>query len=296
MHRLLRAIGFSDILTYEQEKMILEKTLDERHRTDFISLDDGNVLEEYRLQVAPSMGIALVGVRDKDGIFHKEYYFPYMRAYDGTETVEASVERHAQQETYAGVLEDYQAGITLIFYVMNSVQLRQLSRMGTPVHANRAYLTGLSTEGTILLPVEKSQIAEAEHTLRERKEQQRLYEAARQGDQEAIETLTETERHMMDEIMARIATEDLYTLVESTFMPTGVECDMYAVIGEIQAIKVKSNVYTHEKVVDLKLDCNGCIFHVCINEADLQGVPAIGRRFKGKIWMQGVLEVVEEEG
>ena len=98
----------------------------------------------------------------------------------------------------------------------------------------------------------------------------------------------------MHEVQQRYQTEDLYSLVETTFMPTGVECDMYQILGEIVSLRVKENVYTHENVVDMKICCNECIFHVAINESDLIGVPAVGRRFKGKIWMQGSLEIVEE--
>ena len=125
-------------------------------------------------------------------------------------------------------------------------------------------------------------------------ERKRLYEAARQGDPEAIDTLTETDLNLMHEVQQRYQTEDLYSLVETTFMPTGVECDMYQILGEIVSLRVKENVYTHENVVDMKVSCNECIFHVAINESDLTGVPAVGRRFKGKIWMQGSLEIVEE--
>ena len=144
-----------------------------------------------------------------------------------------------------------------------------------------------------MLPVEKSE--EDTETIRRRQtEERKLYEAARQGDQDAIDTLTETDMEIMDMVQKRIETEDLYTLVESTFMPTGVECDMYAIVGEILAVRTKQNVYSHENIVDLKLNCNDCVFHVCINEKDLLGEPAVGRRFKGKIWMQGELEVVED--
>ena len=56
---------------------------------------------------------------------------------------------------------------------------------------------------------------------------------------------------------------------------------------------MKSNVYTHENVVDLRLKCNDTIFHVGINESDLVGVPAVWRRFKGRVWMQGEMELSE---
>ena len=114
------------------------------------------------------------------------------------------------------------------------------------------------------------------------------------GDEDAIETLTETDMNLMAEVNRRIEEEDLYSLVESSFMPTGIECDQYAILGEIVSLRMKSNVYTHENVLDLKLRCNDAIFRVCMNEKDLLGVPAIGRRFKGTVWMQGEMEFLEE--
>ena len=265
----------------------------EKYRVLTINAGEGVVTEEYQLPVAPSMGITLVGQRTPDGVFHREYYFPYMRSYDGTLTEEGAVERHLEKETYAGVLEDFRSGIPLIFYITNSVQLTELRRMQMPLRARQAFLTGLAESGKILLPVEKRP-EDPEIVKHRQNERKRLYEAARQGDPEAIDTLTETDLNLMHEVQQRYQTEDLYSLVETTFMPTGVECDMYQILGEIVSLRVKENVYTHENVVDMKVSCNECIFHVAINESDLTGVPAVGRRFKGKIWMQGSLEIVEE--
>jgi hypothetical protein len=293
MHKFLRSIGFSNLTDEDQVEILLRRAVNEKYRTRFIAAPGDKVIEQYQLQVAPSVGIAVVGTRDSDGTFRRDYYFPYMRSYDGTLTEEGSIERHAEHETFAGVLDDYRAGITLIFYVTNSLELREITKMNMPVSARQAFLSGLATEGKILLPVEKSE--EDTETIRRRQtEERKLYEAARQGDQDAIDTLTETDMEIMDMVQKRIETEDLYTLVESTFMPTGVECDMYAIVGEILAVRTKQNVYSHENIVDLKLNCNDCVFHVCINEKDLLGEPAVGRRFKGKIWMQGELEVVED--
>lgn len=292
MHKFLRTLGFSGLNTELQLEPLLARAANERYRVQTIHVGDGVVTEEYQLPVAPSMGITVVGQRMPDGRFHREYYFPYMRSYDGTLTEESVVERHLERETYAAVLEDFRSGIPLIFYVTNSVQLMELRRMGIHVRARQAFLSGLAEYGTILLPTAK-QAEDPEQTRRQRNEKKRLYEAARQGDPEAIDTLTETELQLSHEVQQRILTEDLYSLVESAFVPTGVECDMYQVLGEIQSIRIKENVYTHEHVVDLKLCCNDCIFHVAVNEADLTGVPMVGRRFKGKIWMQGLLEVEE---
>ncbi len=293
MHKFLRSIGFSNIKDSQAIAFFLERAVSEKYRTAVINAGNGRVVEQYQLPVAPSMGITVVGERDEKGNFRRDYYFPYVRSYDGTMTEEGSIERHIEKETYAGVLDDFRSGITLIFYLCNSIQARELERMEIKPNVRQAFLTGLSVEGRILLPIEKHE--EDEDVKQQRKKEQKaLFEAAKNGDEDAIETLTETDMNLMSEISRRIETEDLYSVVESTFMPTGVECDQYAVLGEIIGIKVKSNVYTHEKVVDLRLNCNDTVFHVCINEADLVGVPAIGRRFKGKIWMQGELEFTEE--
>ena len=293
MHKFLRTIGFSKIQTDMQLEPLIERAVNEKNKTLVINGTDGSVIEQYQLPVAPSMGIAVVGERTSDGVFHRNYYFPYMRSYDGTLTEAGSVERHLEKETYAGVLEDFRSGITLIFYLTNSVQLRELVKMQMHVKARQAFLTGLASEGKILLPIEKKEDVETRKS--KSNERRSLVEAARQGDQEAINTLTETDINMYNEAQHRLLTEDLYSIVETSFMPTGVECDIYSILGEIVSLRVKENVYTHENVVDMKINCNDCIFHVAINESDLEGVPAVGRRFKGKIWMQGNLEFVDED-
>ncbi len=291
MHRFLRSIGFSGIKTDQEAEVYLDRAVNEKYRSEILVLSPESRLEEYCMQVAPSMGIMVVGHRDNADIFHRDYYFPFVRSFDGTLTEEGSLERHAERETYEGVLEDFRSGITLIFYLCNSVEMRGIAQAQIPVRIRQAFLTGLATEGKILLPTQRKE--DEESCQRRLREQKALYEAARNGDEDAIETLTETDMNLMSEVNARIEHEDLYSVVESSFMPTGVECDQYTVLGEITGIRVKTNVYTHENVVDLRLRCNDAVFHVCINEADLVGVPAVGRRFKGRIWMQGFMEFAE---
>ena len=40
----------------------------------------------------------------------------------------------------------------------------------------------------------------------------------------------------------------------------------------------------------LTIECNGLVFDVCMNEKDLMGEPLPGRRFRGNIWMQGMVD------
>ena len=81
--------------------------------------------------------------------------------------------------------------------------------------------------------------------------------------------------------------EDILSIVETSFMPYGIESDQYMVIGEIlNCIKSENNI-TKEVIWIMTLNCNDLIFDICINEKDLIGEPKAGRRFKGRIWMQG---------
>ena len=72
-------------------------------------------------------------------------------------------------------------------------------------------------------------------------------------------------------------------------MPFGIESDQYTILGEILDFARLINKYTNETIYAMNIECNDIVFDICINEKDLLGEPAIGRRFKGNIWMQGSL-------
>jgi len=149
-------------------------------------------------------------------------------------------------------------------------------------------LSGLAREGKILLPVEKDKEAvkiERELT----KNRNHLIAAARNGDEEAMESLTMEDMDTYSMISQRIVTDDIFTIVDSYFMPYGMVCDQYSVMGEILDYMPFKNIITGEEIYQLTLDCNDMQFDVCINKEDLLGEPQIGRRFKGVIWLQGEL-------
>ena len=50
------------------------------------------------------------------------------------------------------------------------------------------------------------------------------------------------------------------------------------------------NRYTKEIVYVLNLKCNEYNITLGINEKDLIGVPENGRRFRGDVWLQGLLK------
>ena len=286
MHKFLCSVGFGK---YQKKKEIsrlldeLEKSVAERKR---IQVEPDSNLCEIRAEVAQGMGIVMVGETDEDGVFRREYYYPYLTAEDVSSEVECSIQRHAEKETYAGLLDETRVGISLIFYLDNGFEYleRKLDNVSQKVKAVK--LTGLSEEGKILLPLHKTrkQIEKAKVAAKDRTS---LLEAARNGDEDAMETLTIEDIDMYSQISRRVMKEDIYSIVDSSFMPSGIECDHYTVIGEIIRVEEKVNRISSEVVYDLTLSCNDMVFHVGIAKRNLLGEPVIGRRFKGQIWMKG---------
>lgn len=114
-----------------------------------------------------------------------------------------------------------------------------------------------------------------------------LINAARKGDEEAIESLTLDDMDTYTTISKKIQKEDLFSLVDTYFMPYGVECDHYSILGEIVDSTLIKNHLTEEEIYLMTISCNDLFFDLCINKEDVFGEPCAGRRFKGTIWMQG---------
>lgn len=289
MHKFMRTVGFSTYQKKKEMEQLLAQLAEEARSSGQLAEREGSVFCELRAELADGMGVALAGEMDEEGNFEQEYYFPYMTNPGISSDADCSIQRHAERETYAGLLDEYRVGISLIFYMENSMTYRMRRQNKEKVEPKGVSLSGLSVQGKILLPVKKTK-QQAENLRQASKKRTSLIEAAKNGDEDAIETLTIEDIDLYSMVSRRIAREDVYSIIDTCFMPCGVECDQYAVIGEITGIEVKTNRLTGEEVYNLALDCNDMNFHVAINKMDLLGEPAVGRRFKGQVWMQGTVE------
>ena len=83
------------------------------------------------------------------------------------------------------------------------------------------------------------------------KNRSNLIAAARDGDEEAMESLTMEDMDTYSMISQRIATEDLFSIVESYFMPYGIQCDQYSILGEILDVHTFKNILTGEELYRL---------------------------------------------
>ncbi|MFR5730708.1 MAG: DUF3881 family protein [Clostridium sp.] len=99
------------------------------------------------------------------------------------------------------------------------------------------------------------------------------------------ETLTIEDIDLYSQVSRRAMKEDLYSIVDSSFMPCGIECDQYSIIGEITGIEIRENRVSGEMVYDPTISCSD-MFFPCRNCPEGSDGRAKGRRrFRGQIWM-----------
>lgn len=288
MHRFLRAIGFSDITSRQNMDKLLGIIMNEPDKQKKTEIN-GKVYTEMSKDFGHNMGITIRGEYDKLGFFHLEHYFPYCSCslYTGAEDI--VVNKRVDTDAYTGMCDDIRMGISMIFYLQNAVDYVTMHIPDNTPHKAKLSLSGLALDGKVILGVERS-----EQSLKRKNYEahlrSQLIKQAKNGDQDAMDSLTVDEIDLSTRIARRIKKEDLYSLVETSFVPYGSESDNYSLIGNIINWNLVTNQYTHEEIYHMLVNCNDIVFAVCINKKDLLGTPMVGCRFKGVIWMQGYVD------
>lgn len=294
MHKYMRAIGFSSFENRKKLQELLTEIVVGSDRRSITTGQDKVVLGDFFKDFAPGLGIAVCGEFENEDKFIYEYYYPYLEGSGITSCEDVSVERHAEKESYAGVCDDIKVGISLIFYLKNRIPyIKAQTMQKLPVRGTTLTLSALSVSGTVMFPIQKDE-QQLQRVKQATVTRNSLMAAARKGDEDAIETLTLEDMDMYTTISKKIHKEDVFSLVDSYFMPYGVECDQYSVLGEIQNIRLVSNQISGEQIYVLTICTNELTFDVCINIIDLFGEPQVGRRFKGTVWLQGHINFPEE--
>ena len=274
MHSYLRAIGFSDEHITEHEMGIM---LDNVYRNydNMVSVmgrDTTSTFLEVSRSCGKGFGLRVCGEKDAYG-FHRINY--------------VAIQVRASGDSYTGVLEDGRVGVSLIFALQNPGDYRRELRLGRLEEGRiTTTLSALSLSGLVILPVKED--ADSDDGKKEYYEKRiRTVAEAKAGSEKAMELLTLQDMDLYAMLQRRVQTEDILTIVESYFMPYGMESDQYKILGTICSVRTETNKLSREEVVILTVSCNGMQFDVCINKKDLGGEPAPGRRFKGTVWLQG---------
>jgi len=293
MHSYLRAIGFENFKTRDEIQKLITKTVQEADTRSYVTKDGEKLLGEFCKDFADEIGICVCGEFNEEDKFLYDYYYPYIKG-EGISTKEdIKIQRHAANESYAGICDDLRVGVTIIFYLQNMVPyIKNQNENNDLLKTASLTLSALSLKGTVMMPIAKTDRDKSFQRKRTR-EREKLMNKARKGDETAMESLSIEEMDTYSALSKQIKTTDVYTLVDNYFMPYGVECDQYAIMGEIEDCHETTNSLTGQTLEIMTINCNELIFNVCINKKDLLGEPQPGRRFKGTIWMQGFVNYPE---
>ena len=289
LHKYMSAVGFSCINNRKEYEKLIQLCAVEASERSYTSYGDDTMLTVFNKEFAPGIGIAVCGEYDESNSFSYEYSYPYLKGTGITTTEDLTVEKHSDKESYAGVCDDINVGVSIIFFLQNIIPyIRAKSTDNLPICGTSLTLSALSVSGTIMMSIVKNDKVVAKAN-RKKTDRNKLIQAARNGDEEAIESLTLDDMDTYSVLTKRIQKEDIYTIVDTYFMPYGVECDQYSILGEILDCNIVTNTITNEQIYKMKLQCNELVFDLCINKKDLYGEPEVGRRFKGIIWLQGYI-------
>ena len=289
MHQYLKAIGFDNIRTRKDLIQLLDDVKNNFTHQTIVSYRPEEDFCEYQKEYGQCIGITMCGELDERENFDQAYYFPYFEGSGITTYAEIVVERKIEKEQYVGMCEDSKIGISLIFTLQNGIEyMREYQAGFISGLTTSVTFSGLALSGTILLPVIKNE-QQMKNEKAAADNRMMLLSAARNGDQTAIETLTLDDIDTYSKVSRRLANEDVFSIVDTYFMPYGVECDLYSIMGEILAVRERQNTATGARLYQMKLNVNELQFDVGVPADSVMGEPEIGRRFKGTIWLQGYI-------
>lgn len=293
MHSYLRAVGFSNIETRADLDKILGMVMAQPTEKYITSEKKNYVTAGLMKEFGERMGIAIRGDYDEKGFFHIEHYYPYYTGQTVSLREEIAINKRVDTDAYTGMCDDMRIGVSLIFYLQNSIDyLDCIEKNRWNQRAVPVMLSGLSIEGKILLGTTKD--SKKDHNIvTDNKQRNQLLAEAKKGNQEAIDSLTIDDIDLYAMVSRRIRYEDVYSIVESTFIPYGSESDNYTIMANILEVKKIQNELTKDYIFNLVVECNDISLEICINEKDLLGTPEPGRRFKGNIWLQGLVTFAE---
>ena len=282
----MRAVGFSEYKTNRKLNQIFEAASRKPDTYAEYTNTEKNTVFELTKMAGDGFGLTWIGTKE-DGELLYEYCYPFIKGTKYFSKADVSLEERATGNIYSAAFEDFRVGVFIIFFVQNGIEYLGIQEKSDNETGRATMaLSGLALNGTILLPLAFSE-EEQQRKVKEQKKRIRLLTAARKGDEKAMESLAYQDMDIYTRVSKRILTEDVFSIVETSFIPYGMECDQYSIVADIVSAEKAVNLFTKEKIWKLRLSYNGIYIDVCMNQKDLMGEPKERRRFKGNIWLQG---------
>ena len=295
MHTFMKSIGFSKKESQAELEALIKDTVINADKKTIVKKPDGCSFIEYRKEFGENIGIAVRGEDDENHVFHIGHYFPYLKSTtDSMLENELFIHKKVDSDAYTGMCDDNRIGVSLIFYIQNAAEYLNLKEEDQKVLSRNIKLASLCKSGKIILPTQKRVYSHIASKI-DNVVKNQLMDYARNGDMEAINYLTSSDMDKNVSLSERIKHEDLFSIVETSFIPYGSESDLYSILGNIVAAKQHLNKVTGESIWTIRLVCNDIEFETVVNSEDLIGYPMPGMRFKGVVWMQGEVDFRTEK-
>ena len=289
MHKYLTAIGFGNIDSKKKLHKILIEVEETFSYHELIQAEEDLDYCEFQKEYGPGLGVSVFGEMDLEENFQKQYYFPYFIGTGVTSYADVIVEKRIDRDAYVGICEDVKIGINLMFHLQNTIEyMREHQLNPAGIKYTSVTLAALCNAGMILLPVMKNEEQEKKQK-QEVHNRMMLMSAAKEGDQLAMESLTLDDIDTYSKVSQRLITEDVFSIVDTYIMPYGIECDRYSILGTIMSLQKVENELSGEELYIMRLEVNELQFDLCVPVKRVMGEPAVGRRFKGNVWMQGMI-------
>ena len=121
MHDYLRAIGFQNPMKKEEKKNLLKKIIEYPNETLYFPKNEETAIVQYNKDFGEAFGISVVGEKEKDGQFEMQYMYPYAKGKNMFFHEQIQVEKYSDKDAFAGVCDNVNIGVPLIFYIHNFV-------------------------------------------------------------------------------------------------------------------------------------------------------------------------------
>lgn len=289
MHTYFSCAGFSKYIVRSEVKNILDRLQEDNIKNINISRnEEDELIWEVYAKISESIRICIDGyIDEKNGDLVRERYFPCLFSRDISSMAESKVYRLVDYEHYSVIVDDSRLGISIIYRMVNNLEYisRKNKKLPTKVLVN--YISAWAKSAKIILPLFKT-FEQAEFEKIESMNRFTRIDAAKNGDELAMEVLSEEDMMLYDMATRRLEYEDIYSIVETCIVPNGVECEIYSIVGDIVNFRMEENIYTKEKIYIFTVNCKDIVFDMAVAEKKLEGDPKIGRRIKADIWMQGI--------
>lgn len=300
-------IGFSSVKSEKEEKEIVTLALRNKTAMEFHDMEDKKKEVETYCEFMPGTGLIVRGVKDqgKHRTTVKRYYPVHVSknvTLCGLLVIRPGM---IDEEEYTGEVFSPISQNIMTFFIQN----RFIDSKETTYFRHNLYsvrLSGMAKTGKIILPSTEAAYKK-ELVARETQagtdgnsfSSQEMFKNKR-GTDSKLEMVQYDKRvkNTEEKYRERIKTENAYSVIDTMLNSLVGEFDTYyqenayEIIGKILEINEQENSITGEQVYIFRVSCTEFDYNIdiCINKNKLVGEPEIGRRFVGKISLQGWID------